>query len=325
MRCAWFLTLVLVLAACGDDVPQPPPAAGVPSTPEAALTWVREAADDEPTLRERLAAWPLDADGFDGAEESRVVLTWRLRLALQDGDVETALRRLHMLEDLFDGEGRSPEGRTLAADVVRGALFDEALYQARVRIEGAKPDRKGAESALAIAGEMSDGEQASAARVRETETWIGLDRLDDLDSAVKPAPRRGAARPTPCVLVVADDFALGESVFIGVLERWQRDGKPAGLEVRVLPVFNGQVRMGIRRVPAEEDEARASIEERVARAGLVNDGAVVRGEALQAVGLGPQEAVVLVANADGRIIARQSGRSPDPRELDVVVEKLISR
>ncbi len=327
MRCAWILTLVLWLCGCGNNNDDPPPAKPqVPTTPDAALTWVRDAANDEKELRRRLEAWPMDGAAFEGTDETRTVLTWRMRLALQDGDVEKALRRLHMLQDLFGGEGLSPEGRTLPEDVMVGALFDESLYQARIRIEGPKPDLKRAQSTLDIARGTSDGSEEAGKRIRETDAWVGLAALHEFDLVVPTGVPRGTFRRWPCILVVADDFALGEGVFMSVLERWQRDGKSSGVEVLVLPVLSGQIRVGIRRLPAEAPEAEnESIAERVKKAGLTRDPGFVRASDLTKIGLGPQETAILVANKEGQIIARLSGTNVDPRELDVVVERLISR
>lgn len=330
MRYLWLLAFTLVLSACGNDKPSEPetregPAGGVPSTPEAALAWVKEAAGDETQLRARLEAWTGDAEGFAESEETRVVLTWQLRLALQDGDVETALRRQHMLLDRFGGEGISPEGRPLPADVIVGAIFDESLYQARVRIEGAKPDLAGSESALRVAQDtVAQGDEEAATRIKETATWVRLEQTRDLAAPLRFSP---AVTSGPWVLVFADDFALGEGVFLSVLERWQRDGADAGLRVEVVPIRTGQVRVGIRRLPAESaDEELASIAQRAKSAGLsLAPGKGVPAPRLTAIGLGPQETALLVVDAAGRIVGRLSGTNVDPRALDLVIERLISR
>lgn len=328
MRCVWLLTLALLLTGCGAEEPSAPDRSpAIPSTPEDALAWVREAADDEPELRARLAAWPMDAQDFAESEESRIVITWRLRMALQEGDVETALRRHHMLEDLFDGEGRSPEGRLLPSEVIAGSIFDESLLRARLRMEGAKPDLESARQALEIARETADHDDTEAtSRIEETVAWIELTHIRDLAAPLK-FPR--AIETGPRIVVLADDFALGEAVFISVLERWQRDGRAAGVAVELVPVITGQVRMGIRRVPADSTRAeRATIRQRAQKAGLAISRAVPKGipaAALQAIGLGPQATALLIVNTEGKIIARESGKNIDPRALDLAVERLISR
>ena len=58
-------------------------------------------------------------------EETQLALTWRLQLALRDGDVECAGGLVDVLWEQFEGVGQYPEGRELSFDAVRLGVFDE--------------------------------------------------------------------------------------------------------------------------------------------------------------------------------------------------------
>ena len=54
----------------------------------------------------RLDAWPVQARGFDLRDETQVAITWRLRLALQDGDLERASAAHTLLQAKFGKDVR---------------------------------------------------------------------------------------------------------------------------------------------------------------------------------------------------------------------------
>ena len=354
------LALTWAVAGCGErpaSAPPPPPpprAEEAPSDPGEALDWIRAAQlKPEVELRRRLAVWPLGPGPFFDAEETQVVLTWRLRMALQDGEVEAARAAWETLRGRFEGHGVSPEGRGLTPEMIRGGLREEALLQARLRMDGAAADPKGARSALALAAELlgddPDAAPEDPARLAAARRWVELTTIVELTQDARVQVPLGpslasvattpAAQAHPWILVIADDFALGEEPFTGPLERWQREGAEIGLRVAVIPRFTGQVRMGIRRVPMMDVvRERASVVERLAPRGLaladeMPDGPFHLdgrrddlGEQCAAfLGLGPQHAAVLVVDARGRIVGRMGGTGLDLRDLDPVVQKLVSR
>ena len=337
--------LALVLAAgCGKDEPTPPepgpetppPAVSPrPDDPQAALAWIREAhrEGDKDELRRRLAAWPMDDPAWVDTEETQLVLTWRIRTALQDGAIEDAATARALLLQYFDGHGVSPEGRGLTPEMIRLGLIEEARLLTRRRAEGPNPKAADAEAAWKLGADLltkhdvEDGDRLE--RSRRWALWDTFDRWVHAMGA-KPGPALGTR---PMVVVLADDFALGEIIFQSVLGRWVRDGADAGLVGVLIPIKRGQVRFGMRRVTAEsEAQEVAAIEEDAAKARLVttwdedaglfaapfDEGAKLA----KAMGLEKQEVGLLLIDAKGRIVARMSGTGIDPRALDPVVQKL---
>lgn len=345
------LLLTTSLAACGqpdEHGEEARAAVRAPGTPEEALLWVRAAAQsgDETVLRERLAAWPIESEAFRRAEETRVALTWRIRQALQTGDVEEAVRQNALLRQDFEGRGESPEGRVLTPRMLRLGIFEEALLQGRRRMEGTRPRPAAAKAALDLAeGLLADGDEVDRARLTKLRCLV---ETDDAQSVLaharvelRAAPR-GPGKSPPWIVAFADDFALGEVLFTEVLGRWQREGEEAGLRIEIVPVLRGHVRVGIRRMPADSvEEELASMRARIDAAGLFLAGSTpqsrladlsathgqpgVGREALEALGLDPQELLVLLIDARGRIVARLAGKQPELRDLDPVLQRLISR
>ncbi|MDA1194481.1 MAG: hypothetical protein O2894_04790 [Planctomycetota bacterium] len=339
------LAAVPLGAGCGGDKDTAPPAprepapsTTCPGDPVEALRWIRAAhiAPDDTELRLRLAAWPVDAPAFRETEETQVVLTWRMRVKLQDGDIEGAVATWHTLEERFDGHGVSPEGRGLTPDMVRLGLVEEARLLARRRIEGARGDRDEARSAYDLAmALLADDEEEDRARLEHTRRWFEGDTLASwtapLGLTVGPAL---AKRGPPHVVVLADDFALGDELLTSVLMRWLREGEEVGMRGVIVPVLRGQVRMGLRRVPAPDEAAeRASLADRAQAMGFVLEpdaglfgGGAVDGRRLAAtLGLEGQDVALFVLDGEGRIVARLSGQGLDPRGLDPVIQKLTSR
>ncbi len=378
--------MALLLAGCGDD-PAPAPAeptkgttgAGTgilqtprPDDPREALTWVRAAylPEGDAELRRRLWAWPLDAAAWTDAEETQVVLTWRIRVALQDGAIERAVEQWKLLLRYFDGHGVTPEGRGLTPEMIRQGLIEEAALVTRRRIEGANPKPLAATSAWKAGADLlrpeddEGGQQLE--RARRWAEWNELERWFDRLSWT-PGPALGGEHAVdgvgrPFVLLVADDYALGEELLTSVIERWMREGKEAGLLAFLVPVFDGTVRAGLRRVPEHNKEVEWEVlQERAAASGLQiaiaptehleaplppHDPKLVKGRLIieinerlhhtsiihgpgktlaNAMGLADRESAVLIVDARGRIVGRLSGQGLDPRVLDPVIQKLVSR
>ena len=53
------------------------------------------------------------------------------------------------------------------------------------------------------------------------------------------------------LVVIADDFALGEPLFFEVLKQWRENHAEARFDRLCVPLLRGQVRFGLRLVPAE--------------------------------------------------------------------------
>lgn len=358
MRRPLLLTAVLFLGACGPESEAPPPVAPppvttsdeVPEEPADALDWVRAAHDrsDGAELRRRLAAWPSDSDAFHDTEETQVVLTWRLRVALQDGRLADALAAREALLAGYGGHGVSPEGRGLTPDMIRLGLMEEARLLARRRIEGAQPDQTAALATLDAAEALLAKDDAEdRARVAATRAWVTAHDMGAVLASVQAtagpglgAPpgvsRASGALPHAFIVVLADDFALGEVILADVLRRWLREGKASGLTGVLLPIRRGEIRLGLRRVPvateAEETDALRAHAQRIGLrqtsepgsglvAGTLRDGAALA----KAMGLEGQEAGLLIVDRRGRIVGRLSGVGIDPRVLDPVIQKLTSR
>jgi hypothetical protein len=313
----------LSLAACGRTNGSAEP------RPDPERVWeellAAEAAGDEATVRRLLEAWPgTDDDPPD--EREQMLLTWRLLERLSRGATEGARGDLALLRARHAGEGRMRSGRTVRADLLEAAACSQSLDAARALAEGPTPDVRAARAALAFAQELADGcAPEEAARVRGLATWVTAEEARELVQALRPEGGREAAA-SAAVLAVADDFTLGEPVFSGVLDRWGRQARAAGLSVAVLGCLRGQVRVGMRRVPAQsrEDEESA-LRERARALGLEVVGFCVE-EALEAgLGLDPLDAVLWLAGADGRVVARLSGRNPDPREVEAAFQRLVTR
>ncbi|MDJ0522384.1 MAG: hypothetical protein QNJ90_09980 [Planctomycetota bacterium] len=326
MRIAAVLVLIFMLGACGgDDTPPGPGPLLPPADPEAALAWVEEVQDDGKRLRARLDVWPLSGEDFEYAEETQIAWTWRLQLALRDGDVERADTLQALLLERFDGRGQYPAGRELPLDAVRLGIFEEALLAARRRIEGVRPDVTAAQSALDVAGRMLvPDEKEDHERLAGTRAWIERTDVTELLATIgSKAPISDKVQAT--VVVIADDFALGEPLFFEVLKQW-RDNHPEARFDRVcVPLLRGQVRFGLRLVPAESEEAElASIDKRCSEAGLARE-KPLSVERLASLGMVTGEAALLLADGKGRIVARLSGRNIDPRVLEPALQRLLSR
>ncbi len=336
-----------------------------PDEPEEALAWVRAAhlPGNRAELRRRLALWPVDDPEFAKAEETRIVLSWRIRMALQDGSIERALEQWEHLLRLFDGHGVTPEGRSLAPEKIRLELIREARRMTRRRIEGPKPKPAAAMSAWKIGAglltpeDLEEGESLEAARrwaeYESLDRW--LERLGWSPGAALGGSEHAKPDAGPALLVVADDVALGEPIFAGVLARWMRDGEKAGLRGYVLPILRGDVRESMRRVPAAtRAEELGTIRVRAAAARLTvlpsrfaeegarpgpalfevpmpksapssgrgeNPGSALAG----AIGLSGHAWALIVIDRTGRIVGRLSGTGFNARALDPVIEELVRR
>lgn len=311
---AWGASLALagLLVGCGERK-APPAARPSEASAIADVTKAREAAEagDDVEVVRRLEA----AEEADG-EPGQTATTWRLSLALEAGDLAAARVRLQRLLDRHGGVGRDDRGRTFQATTLAAAFVETAVERARRAMEGSKPDparaRSSLEAALWAIGK-SDPEEADLGRsVRRATTYLGLSDAPFDPHARAPAVEAGEGAR---VLVISDEFSLGDDILSSVLRRWTKT-TPVG----VVGLRTGRVRAGIRRAevsPEEEDAAIAKAVENIGakRAGLISRGS----EEAEALGLDDADTFVFVIGADGRIAARLSGRGIDPRELDAVV------
>jgi hypothetical protein len=260
--------------------------------------------------------------GESATPEGAADISRAIRERLRAGDVEGASGLYARLVERHEGRAVTESGRALPRSATAGAVFDDALDAARARIEGARPDRAAADRALAVARRLlADTEDAeSEGRLERAERWVRRETAEDLASAW---PKHEGPR----VVVHAEDFALAETVFLSVLARWAREGEAQGLEVLLVPVIAGNVREGIRRVPAESPAAErrhalARIEGTMVRAAPTSP---TLAEAGAALGVEEGDAAILVLDRSGRVAGRLSGRTPDPRVLEVVVQRVGSR
>ncbi len=314
------LVALCAVAACGEDEPAAPKTE-VPETPAAALAWVREAEglQDDAELDRRLAKYPAHKPKFERAPETQVVLTWRMQGLLRNGKAIEAYASYMLLWLHFKGEGRTRRGRVLKADILREGFVDAAVRIARTAIEGPAPDRAQALAAAGAAGlALSDESEELQAGIAAARRWV---KLRQLDTALVPL----ANHEGPRVVALVDDFALGEAILPSVLGRWQRDLSPMGLRVSVVPFLTGTVRVGIRRLRAQDARAELdSIRNRlIARRVMVEKAAAT--DLHDKLGLEAGRCALFVIDRKGKIVARISGPTLDPRQLETVVQKVASR
>ncbi len=314
----------MLLAACGDERAGGPPPDELPGDPEEALAWVRAAEDDDAELRRRLGLWRFDGD-FESMPETQQAVTWRLQLALRAGDVEAAAEDVELLEEHFDGQGEHPEGREFTSDAIRLGVFEEALNEARRRSEGPKPDARAARSALDVArAQLHDGDVEDLARLAGISAWVrsgrGVKLLTRLGSDAPISPKVDAT-----LVLIVDDFSLGEGMLTEVLKQWTRDHAERRFDRVLVPLLRGQVRMGLRLVPVEDEaEELASFATRAKDIGLAQE-TPIPATALRKLGLDVGDAAILLLDRQGRIAARLSGRGLDLRTLEPVLQKLLTR
>ena len=126
-------------------------------------------------------------------------------------------------------------------------------------------------------------------------------------------------------MLIVDDFSLGEGMLTEVLKQWTRDHAERRFDRVLVPLLRGQVRMGLRLVPVE-DEAQelASFDRRAGDIGLAREKPIPATQ-LGKLGLDVGDAAILLLDSQGRIAARLSGRGPDLRTLEPVLQKLLTR
>ncbi|MDJ0974500.1 MAG: hypothetical protein QNJ98_08590 [Planctomycetota bacterium] len=311
------LAVCSAICGCGEDDPAPAPMSEVPATPKAALAWVREAEglDDPTELDRRLAQYPAKKPAFQAAPETQIVLTWRMQRAIGAGRIEDAYEAHGWLVTSFEGVGRTPRGRELEASVVHEGLRDAGHRAARERLEGPNPDREGAERALELAsGKEGVGRDGAG----EAWSWVNLKQIGRI-------PGRLMFHKGPRVVALVDDFALGEAILPQVLGRWQRDLGPMGLRVSVVPLLTGKIRVGLRRLRAQDEKAEVdSIRNRlIAYKVIVEQPAPA--DVRSHIGLEAGKCALFVADRKGQIVARMTGPTIDPRTLETVVQRVASR
>jgi hypothetical protein len=249
-------------------------------------------------------------------------------LAVLASDTGPAGREAAGIEMTLRLQAHDPEGARVVLDrlrrhlppeelpTVEGALFEEAAATARARVEGASPDLAAAKRALEIAVELAR-EPEDIERVALARAYVGL--LDDplawrthlSDASFPPAG--------PQIVVLSDDFALGEAVLPSVVKRWVATGIPVSLVAR----STGEIREGIRREPTLPITESRRFGKRAMDMGVPLAATIVAGSpADRAVGLTGAGAAVIVVDAEGRAVALASGPTLDPRPLDPVVARL---
>ncbi len=252
--------------------------------------------------------------------ETRARASARLRAALDARELAAAAAALDDLVERHGGLFELPDGRVLPEGAALGAVLDAAVAHARQAVERVPPGS--AEAALALAERLAPeapDEEARAA-LAAARRYAALHGVGDLGPLL--APHDG-----PRVLVVADDFDLGEPGATAALARWAAAGRAGGLRVGVLPMLRGWVRVGTRRVRARDrDEQRTALAARLAGTGaeLEPEPASAQ-EAAAALGLLRQDQAVLVFARTGALVARRAGRSLPLAELDAAVERAATR
>jgi hypothetical protein len=260
-------------------------------------------------------------DAARGSPPRQIVLTAWMTDALDAGRIEEARDAHRALVAQAGGEARYPDGTTGARSAVAAGLVSAAAAAARRRTEGGAADRAGARRALEVADEVRLTEDVDDAEVlAEVEAgrrWTSIDGVAALGSALSP-------HEGPRVVVVAEAFALGDDVLGSVLGRWASEGAGGNLRVGVLPVLTGHVRRGIRREVATAEEEAAALAARIEAPVVREPGAWKPADAAR-LGLPDLHVGILAFDRQGRLAARLSGRTLDPRALDAVVQRLASR
>ncbi len=311
------LALLLGMATGCGHAPTEPDNSRPPAALWQDVVAANEAGDME-QVTHLLEAWPADPAQ---TEQTHAALTWRLGLRIESGQVAGALQDLELLRSQYEGQGRSRSLRLLPGSALQGAVLDGLLQRARHEAEGSTPDLLRAGEALLAARTLVHEGSADAQRLEASERWVSTAMLQDLLAPLELTPPAG-----PCALALADHFMLGEEVFASVLQRWTRQGNEAGVRVVLLGLRSGQTRVGLRRVPAESSTAEEqALSERAAELGLTLVGYADAAQVQDSLGLEPQAAALLCADAQGRIVARAAQRSLDPRVLEPAFQRLARR
>jgi hypothetical protein len=302
--------LVGVCAAALGCRQQEPP---LTSADRLAKARVAEEAGDAATRDRHLLIVSAGSD-----EDARIATTWRLQVALSNGDVVAALPMLRRIVEVFGGRGLSKDGVEHLQDTLAPVVVAEGAAAARRFVEGPKPDLAKAEEALEAGREavkLGGVDEEDRAPLEAATKYVALSKGPvDLTGLVK-SPDAGSA---PRVVVFADDFQMGEPVLPSVMRRWKR-----GLPVHLVGLLSGSVRRGIRREPTSPHEERIALADRAKDLDVAFEGAVREdAEAVRRLGLDVKSATVFVLRADGSILARAAGRSLDARVLDAVVVPL---
>jgi hypothetical protein len=256
------------------------------------------------------------------ADESRAAVSARLRERLDADDLDAAHAALLVLRRDHEGRGELPDGRVLAPEALTGAVFDQAIALARRDVSGPRADVERAARRLRVAESLAPDldETEAPLALAAARRWVALDTLARLATPLAP-------HPGPRVVVAADDFDLGEPSLARPLARWAKEGAAAGLRVGVLPLLRGYVRVGTRRTRAQDvDEERRAVAARLADTLVVLEPEPADATAAAAdLGLLGRDVAVLVADREGRIVARLAGRGLDLDALEGAVQRVGSR
>lgn len=282
-----------------------------------AIARAAELAGNGAVLRRALATFATSPT--DRSDEARVATTWLVTLDLADRDPVAALSRVDRLARDFGGTGLDRGGRELPVAVLGAAVAESAADEARARVEGPAPDREAAGRVLAAARgalSLADADEEAKERVASAAAYVELFAAPE--AGVRTLAPFLQPRSAPRVVAFMDHFQSLEPVLPSVLKRWAK-----GLDVEVVGILSGAVRMGMRRTPASPREERAAIAARAKELGLPLAGMVGIGTEDPAPRwLGGRGAFVFLFSPEGRLVASASGPALDPRVLDPVVQTL---
>jgi hypothetical protein len=268
-----------------------------PRSPEDRLAvarfWMEQG---RPDLARPLAEAAARSEGPTGLDAGRIAL----RLRLEAHDPEGA-------REALDGLRRRSAPQDVA--VAEGAVLESALTAARRRVEGPRPDLEGALRALATAtGLARTPEDATAEEDARAYVTLASD-----PTAWRTRLPRLAFPDGRQVVVLSDDFSLGEDVLASVLRRWAG----SGVRVSLVGRLTGEVREGIRREKAGTMGEQRRFTRRAEELGATLVGVVpAGGEEERALGLRGPGAWVFVVDDASRLVARVSGPPHDPRPLE---------
>lgn len=315
------LAACVLLPACGGDDAPPGSDAALEEDTEALRAEMT--ARDFVAMRRRLQT----EEGRDAlallALEDELLVQSALSLWVRDAleapaRLEEAASAYALLEQHFGGIGRYEEG-TVPRRAILQALAETATSVAREAIAGPDPNPEAARKALEIGGRAAQGTGLPEVRDRwrTTSQWIEL--------TAAPLRPHLAPHDGPRVVIVSDDFGLGEPQLLSVARRWADEGAVGGLRVGVLAIRRGEVRDGIRRRPAEPEEEDARIAARLTQGTVyLEPGRPGVGSARE-LGIPEDFIGILVFDREGRLTARAAAPALDPRILEPAVQRAASR
>ena len=291
--------LCLFVAACGEQPTDRP----VPTAAERAPDYER--------IKQQLR----DAMSQQDLDRSHELLVELL------GPPEPLSRLLHTMQ-LPEGK-ETGDTKLVARDapLLREAFCDTVMQRVIALTDGPSPS--GAAKAwlkrLEFMGHPTLVSVDMLERYSGLQKYVGWERLDERHLPL------GAHRG-PQIVVVCDHFTLGEAVLESMLRRWQREHKARGLRVCVVPLTGRGIRVGMRHVEATPEQEVEAIHARAKELGLTPvDTPWASSGWLEGMGLDPKGNLMLLLDADHRIVARLSGLILDPTAFEETVQRLVTR